>query len=248
MCSKPEDWDALANSYEADVYSITKPLEKRTRIIADIEDGNEVLVVGCGSEIHLQSHMLRDKSVNVIAADFSPEMLAVSKSKYSHSGLRHVEMDTREIPFRDRFDKVVSTNSIIPPLRADVVRMYQSIHRCLVPGGKLLAYLPSFDLCEALAEYSELKAVLEPLMDRSQSRFQDTVGWQCFHSRNLILKELSEGGFAVADIEIITVGCESDAEAEDLSRLYGFPADLFRREFSIFYVRAKKQGSIGNQL
>ena len=138
-------------------------------------------------------------------------------------------------------DKIISTNSIIPSSRREVIAMYTSIHGTLKTNGQFVVYLPSFTLCkEILEKYPELKEGYEGRMDYVQYRFHDTIGCQCFHTEELILKELERAGFNKTNIFIEEVQCESNDEAIDLSRLYRINLDLIKKEFSCFFVIAKK--------
>jgi len=237
----PEDWDRLAENYDRGVYSITKSPDKRQRIIAPIQDGERVLIAGCGSETYLQQDLLSQRDVKVTAGDFSQKMLDVSSGKFQHANLTHVTCDTRDLPFKDQFNTVISTNSIIPPKREEVTAMYKSIHEALKTDGKFVAYLPSFTLCEEMLErYPDLRKAYESRMDYERCRFEDTVGWQCWHTEELITQELKEAGFAEKGISIETIGCESDEEAAELGRIYQLDPDLIGKEFSCFFVTAKK--------
>lgn len=237
----PGDWDKLAEEYDESVYSITSFPEKRKRIINAINDGDEVLIAGCGSATYLQRAILEDVDVQVTATDFSEGMTNVSKKGFQHPNLKHEVCDTRQLPFKDKFNAAISTNSIIPPSRDDVIAMYKSMFESLRPGGKLIAYLPSFKLCtDMLKKYPELKEAFEPRMDYEQSRFKDTVGWQCFHTEELTTEELEKVGFDPSNIEIETVRCESEHEANELGRLYGLPPELIGEEFACLFVVAKK--------
>jgi hypothetical protein len=238
---EPEDWDEFAGDYDSDVYSITKPPEKRKRIIESIKDGEKIFITGCGSETYLQEDLLSQKKVDVTAGDFSQRMLDISSEKFQHQDLRHITCDTRDLPFEREFDTVISTNSIIPPNRSDVVAMYRSLRGALKTDGQLIAYLPSFTLCqEMLDRHPELREIYEGRMDYKQCRFQDTVGQQCWHTEELIYKELEEAGFAKKGISVEKVGCESDEEAAELGRIYELDPDLIGKEFSCFFVTAKK--------
>ena len=168
-------------------------------------------------------------------------MIRASESAFSHPRLNHVVADTRALPFAERFDKAVSTNSIVPPSRNDVVAMYKSIYNALKKDGSLIAYLPSFDLCADMLEKHEfLRPLFEERMDPEQCRFLDTVGWQCFHTQALIFDELEKAGFRRENIGIQIVGCDSREEAEDLGNLYHLPSDLMMKEFSCYFVKARR--------
>ena len=224
--------------------SITKTAEKRKRIIDTITNEEKILIVGCGSVTYLQEDLLQSRNVEIVAADFSQKMLAVSQRRFQHPNLECRQADTRSLPkeFKGQFDTVVSTNSIIPPMREDVVAMYTSIYQSLQDGGQMVAYLPSYTMVKELLErHPELREVYGDSLDDEQCRFVDTVGWQCFHTEELILNELHQAGFNREDISIERVPSESAAEAEGLTKIYGTETVL--NEYWCFFVRVKKRVS-----
>jgi SAM-dependent methyltransferase len=226
-------WDDFAAEYENQVYSLTSFPEKVSRILQQLRNQTRILIVGCGSATYLQEAILKRFPENKITAcDFSEGMLSESQAKFSHPNLTHRFGDTTNLGFTNEFDTVISTNSIIPPTRKVVGKMYDSIFRALKPEGEFVAYLPSFGAANDFAK--ENPAISESL-DQDNARMWDTNDWQCFHTPGLIQMEFGDAGFR--EIQIQQVRAESRKEVEELVRLYGEGADKY---FYLHFATAKK--------
>lgn len=230
---KTKPWDNFAAGYENEVYSLTSFPEKVARILQQLRNETRVLIVGCGSAINLQKAILENfPNTEITACDFSEGMLCESQAKFSHPNLTHRFGDTTNLGFSSEFDTVISTNSIIPPTREAVVKMYQSIFRALKPGGEFVAYLPAFD---AASDFGRKNPDIRACLDSANARMWDTNDWQCFHTPRLARSELGSVGFR--EIEIQQIRAESRKEVGELVRLYGEKADDY---FYLHFTTAKK--------
>lgn len=238
-------WDRLAESYSQEVYSLTATPQKRLHIVNQIRDAQRVLIVGCGSEIYLQKHILETyPAVTVYACDFSSGMLEVAQRTYSDPRLVYQREDTTCLSFSDSsFDVVISTNSIIPERREEVHQMYAEILRILRQEGTFLAFLPSFECAQEIAATMVRQlglndlSVLGEKIDESQARVNETSGWQCFHTQAFIRAELAQAGFLSIEIEKVSV--ESEEEYQQLVRTYH--STLVADHLWEFFVKARKQ-------
>lgn len=238
-------WDKLAESYPEEVYSLTATPQKRSHIVNQIRDAQRVLIVGCGSETHLQKHIVETyPEVMIYACDFSSGMLEVAQRTYSDPRLLYQREDTTCLSFPDgSFDVVVSTNSIIPERREEVHQMYAEISRVLKQDGSFLAFLPSFECAQEIAATMVRQlglndlSVLSEKIDKSQARVNETSGWQCFHTQALIRAELAQAGFL--SIEIEKIGVESEEEYQQLARTYH--STLIADHLWEFFIKARKQ-------
>ena len=137
-------WKRYADCYEKEVFSLTKNPKRCKQIIERIDDG-KVLNIGTGPTDYLNKHMFKLGN-KVYGSDFCQEMLDVVKNTFPN--IPYVRADSMSLPFRERtFNSVVSSNSIVPPERWMVSRMFKEAHRVLKPGGKFVAFLPSYDCC-----------------------------------------------------------------------------------------------------
>lgn len=232
MSDDSERWDSYADGYNEQVYSITSVAEKRARIIEALEEAQRILIVGCGSETHLQRHILEvNPDAQIVAADFNERMLEVARADFAPSNVEYAQRDTRSLDYEEEFDVVISTNSILPETRAEVKRMYASIHGALKQDGKFIAFHPSFTCAQ---EATEIYPQYAERLDQENRRCFDTGYWQCFHTRELIFGELASAGFQ--DVQTTKVGVENEEEREKLVDLYGVGGNYFWE----FFTEARK--------
>lgn len=228
-------WDRFSTNYDSKVFSITKNPKKRERILKWITPWDKVLIVWCWPEIYLQKDII-DKIpwVNIVATDFNEKMINEAKGKYNCENLRYVIWDTRNLLFWDgKFDTIISTNSIIPETREEVVEMYKSIIKTLRIWWKLLAYLPSFnEMIETAEHYPEYKKI----MDFVNFRLLDTTWWQCFHTMESIFEEMTNVWFTVRRISKIWV--EWEKEYRHLKEIYW--TDIIPKYYWGYFAEAIK--------
>lgn len=217
--SNESNWSKFAQGYSDQVYSLTAVPEKRKRIIEQTPNKSKILIVWCWSETHLQEELLRTRSqIQITACDFNYQMLEESKKRFASPHLSHIEWDTKNLPFLSwSFDAVISTNSIIPPLRKDVIEMYRSIHRVLREWWSFLAFLPSFE-CSLWIRNQFPQLPIQ--FDTEQSRIIDTTWWQCFHTEKSIKKELKEAWFKTSECTIVNVWIDNNDELSQLIQVY----------------------------
>ncbi len=116
-------------------------LRRMTVDNAQIQPGNTVLDVGCGTgEVALLAKT-RTKAGKVHGIDPAPEMIAVARSKAAR---RKLEIDFRvgvieALPFPDASMDVVTSSLMMHHLPEDLkVRGLAEVYRVLKPGGRLL--------------------------------------------------------------------------------------------------------------
>jgi SAM-dependent methyltransferase len=170
---------------------------------------------GCGPGNILW--FLKGRIANVTGIDSSKRALAISQEKASNFGITFNPVEKNIIDYtpteQEKFDIIISVNSILPSKREDVVLMLKSIRRGMKSDAKLLATLPSFDTVEKLLEYWTevfakrsnnytdyvdrcVKAIrIKKKMDSHDSSFADDgVHRQCFHTLKTIETEFKEAG------------------------------------------------------
>lgn len=214
-------WDKYAAEYEKNVFSLTKVAIRREQIIEKV-CGTNVLNLGCGSEPYLNVDLLKE-NFNLTVSDWSEKMMIKAK-EYVDKG---TVADSRCLPFQsETFDTVISTNSILPDNRIDVVKMFKEVRRVLKTGGVFVAFLPSFDSCEE--ENQKLDAGLE--LNYEDKSISDTNGWQCFHTPETIREELP-----LKIIELKKVYLDTQDEIDQITRLYGLDtSSSFVYEYLLF--------------
>ncbi len=213
-------WDSCASNYSRKVYSVTEDSNKTQRLIEKIREKTRVLIVGCGCETYLQERISEQlPEIKVIATDYSKQMLEKAEDGFSHSNLLYQYADTRDLSeIKQKYDSietVITTHSIIPETRKDVLAMMRSCFNVLVDGGELIGYFPSFPAAEdVLSNFPKLPLGVDPI----NCRVASSDAWQCFYREDLLHQELSQAGFSVQSIE--KVPFESQAELEQCINVY----------------------------
>lgn len=94
-----------------------------------------IVGVGTGADLGLFDH----EGLDIIAIDFSPDMLKKAKMKYSDSSIRFLEMDAQEMKFENnQFDLIVG--SLILSVVPDAGACFREMARVLKPGGELVLF------------------------------------------------------------------------------------------------------------
>lgn len=207
-------WRKFSYDYDRQVFSLTSFPPRREQLLSKLTPG-AVLNIGCGSADYLNRDLIQ-AGHPVVATDFCQTMLDQSSRNFSTFNLQHKLADSRDLPFvKGSFENIASVNSILPPTRVDVQKMFSEIFRVLKPEGIFVGFLVSFE--STLRAKQNLKIDLE--LDEKELRVKDTTGWQCFHSRESILLEMGAVGFA--EIQIEPAELSDRAEIAELERLYG---------------------------
>lgn len=142
-------WDRIADSYFDEISS---PFE-HPRIVNPLLDyldalpGRERMTVadlGCGIGNLLP--FLCERFREVVAVDFSAKMLRRARRNCAHKNVRFVRRSILDLScFADRFDVVVSVNSVLSPRLDEVDRALASMASTLKPGGTLAGIFPSME-------------------------------------------------------------------------------------------------------
>jgi len=208
-----ERWKEFSKGYKDKVFSLTEFPYYVNRMVHEIPDKYcSVLNVGTGPTINLNRSLVEAEH-SVVAMDFCQDMLDVAEEQFFHNDVRYELGDMTNIPFNeDTFDVVVSTNSILPPQRLDVVNTIFEIHRVLKEGGVFIGFLCSF-----VSALNCIELGVNTEADHMQSRVMDTGGWQCFHTRKTIESEFH----MFKDLNIEIVALDGGAEQRAIQEIYG---------------------------
>lgn len=141
-----KDWDNIAKEYHKEVISpfqsgVRNPLFKKLTTIKNT--ANKVVAdIGCGRGDILD--LLASKFKRVYAIDFSPVMIEIAKEQSLKKNIKYHVRDMRHLKeFNNKFDVVISVNSILMPKIIDVNESLKSIHSCLSRNGKFYGIFPS---------------------------------------------------------------------------------------------------------
>ena len=114
-------------------------LKARKKVFQEIPFKNEqkILYVGIGTGADLE--LIDFANYDITAIDFSPDMLAIAKSKFKHSAINFLEMDAQKLIFEDdTFDYIVA--SLILSVVPDENKCFQEMIRVLKKDGKILIF------------------------------------------------------------------------------------------------------------
>ncbi|AVK85019.1 SAM-dependent methyltransferase [Lysinibacillus sp. B2A1] len=114
-------------------------LKARKKVFQEIPFKNEqkILYVGIGTGADLE--LIDFADYDITAIDFSPDMLAIAKSKFKHSAINFFEMDAQKLIFEDdTFDYIVA--SLILSVVPDENKCFQEMIRVLKKDGKILIF------------------------------------------------------------------------------------------------------------
>lgn len=243
------DWNTVAPEYHSYVLSpynpemLTSPdgAEGRNLLVNDLRqrirnspsDIVEIADFGCGTGNLLAA--LEGLPVRIVGVDISEDSLGVAKDLAADIG---IEFDPVVGNLADpsfdlgrRFDIIVSSNSVLPSDRPDVVEILRTMRRHLSRNGSLFAILPSFDTTEYLnglwreqflrSSKSELHADrVSTALRKSKLSDEKTLSYaddghtsQCYHTPESIADEFEQAGLV---------------PATDLRKVY-YPWELTRR-------------------
>ena len=156
---------------------------------------------------------LKGRVKTITGVDSSQKALDLAKQKATDASIAFCGLrgDIREVRVESLFDLIVSTNSILPERRSDIVPMWKAMGSALKPGGKIIAILPSFDTVEYLLtlweqHYSATRS--REQVDRLINAFvkvkninrhelsyaEDGRNVQCYHTRATIESDLKSAG------------------------------------------------------
>lgn len=225
------DWDVVADNYHDWILSPYAPLMTepgpngrcRNRLLDYLRDVPDralmnmaVADFGCGPG-NLVPH-LAGRVKRLTCVDISRTALDKAGRLAGRHGVE-AELVYSDIGMLDascRYDLIVSVNAILPPARVQVHRMLAAVRRCLKPGGRFAAILPSFDTTEYLRELwrehyrrtgLDKAGVEAKIAAFEQSRKMDarTLSYaddghnrQCYHTAQSIAGEFSENGLRLA--------------------------------------------------
>ena len=126
-----EGWERVANKYDSTWSSSTRQFIPPLLDAADVSTKMSILDVGCGPGY--VSAAAGERGAIPIGLDFSEEMIAIAKKKFSRIEFR--QGDAQNLPFPDaRFDRVVANFALLH--LANPERACAEASRVLEPGGR----------------------------------------------------------------------------------------------------------------
>lgn len=178
-----ESWDQTFSRLDEDQDGGEAWLERWRHLL---EEGRHapILDLGCGTG--RDARFLARRGFDVVAADFSEKALEITHRRAPQAETRNIDL-TRALPFPEAsFGAVVASLSLHYFPWRQTLTILEEIHRCLVPGGSLLARLNSTrDARYAAADKQEVELNFylidghpKRLFDRDGVLALFATGWQ----------------------------------------------------------------------
>lgn len=99
-------------------------------------DGCRVLDLGCGTGLELEYYFRRNPAAKVTGIDLTPGMLEALRKKFPDKNLELIRGSYFDLTFgEERFDAVVSVESLHHFTKEEKLPLYRRLHRALRPGG-----------------------------------------------------------------------------------------------------------------
>lgn len=149
-------WDEMAQDYDGEIMSsfdedVNKVIRRRVNDHCRGAAASFALDLGCGVGKYLP--LLAQRCRSVLGVDISGQLLRQAGqlcSAYSNVSLRQVDLAnykvnahlTGDLP-RGEATFLVCANAIISPDPTVCSRIFDTVKKCLAPGGKLLLVIPS---------------------------------------------------------------------------------------------------------
>lgn len=167
---------------------------------------------GCGPGFLIEHLAGRIEAITAIDSSEASLKIAADKARENGVRFKKVHKDIRELDLEDRFDVIVSSNSVLPRDRRDVVKMLAVMRRHLAPGGRLYAILPSYDTTlylqglwrkhyrETLKSRQHADRIVEAFRknkranDDEYSYADEGQVVQCYHTPDTIRREFHAAG------------------------------------------------------
>jgi|GEM_PF-3760414 len=213
------DWDRVAPSYHQYILSPYAPqmLEEKNNqpcrnllinylnnIPADEFSKKRILDFGCGPGNLIPN--MGKKPARLVGVDKSRGSIniACAIAQENEIDAEFICDDILNIRDEAGFDLIISSNSILPGSREEVIAIFKKLHSLLLPDGKLLAILPSFDTTMYLNELrvNNNETVDNILVDEETLAYADDGHHlQCYHTPQSIRNETSLSGLKlIADL------------------------------------------------
>ena len=233
------NWDLIAENYEKSIFSLTKFSRHVDKIIQNIEEPEHVLIIGAGSETYLQESIVKNfPNSKIIISDYSFKMLEKSKGNFNHPNLQFELIDMTKISYKDSFDYIISTNSILLETREMNNEVFKRIKDSLKTNGKFIGFMVSFDsVLNMIKNDQPLKKNLK--LNYDNLSIYDSNETQSYHTKESLEENLKNNNLKKEIIEKVFLNKED--EVKELKRLYpSLNEDLIPQTFEYFIIATKK--------
>jgi ubiquinone/menaquinone biosynthesis C-methylase UbiE len=237
--SSPDPWNWVADDYVDVNVPLLGLFSDEALVRAEAQPHMRVVDVAAGPGTMACRVAPHVKSVQ--AVDFSPEMVAHCQAQIRSLGLTNVAIeqgDGQALPYPDRsFDLAFSMFGLM--FFPDRLQGFRELHRVLVPGGR------AFVTAWAPVEQSPyMQARMRAMRAVDPSLPSPAANVMTLEDRDLFLREMREGGFADATVELVSREREFKT-AEELFQTVtrgNAPIELLRRKIGETAWQARLAG------
>src|SRR5580692_8769093 len=164
----------------------------------------EILIVGCGSRIDLQSTLLEraPADANITAIDFAA-VIALARERFSHPRLTYVALEDAR-SFIDEFDVVIAVNVLVMDSDAANRERAHAWARALNEQGRLVILAPLIFCGQDLALLSDRSDLWDCLdLDRSSWTEKRQGTRQIEYSPLRMRRILKEAGLRLTSLRVV---------------------------------------------
>jgi trans-aconitate methyltransferase len=143
-----KEWDKLADKYHEEVISpffgeVQNPLFDELK---KIKNKNKKFVGEFGCGLFYLGEKLSKMFKQVHASDFSIEMVKKAKERNKqYININIIQEDIRKIKHKNKFDVIISVNSLLMPSFKDIDVSFQNLYNALNKNGTCFMILPSME-------------------------------------------------------------------------------------------------------
>jgi SAM-dependent methyltransferase len=184
----------------------------------------EILIVGCGSRIDLQSKLLEraPADTNITATDFAA-VVELARERFSHPRLTYVALEHAE-PFIDAFDVVIAVNVLVMDSDAANRALVDAWARALNEHGRLVMLAPLLFCGQDLALLSGRSDIAECLdLDRSSWTEKRQGTREIEYSPLRMRRILKEAGLRLTNLRVVFL--DGPSSREEARRSYDLDDD-----------------------
>lgn len=144
-----KSWNKASRDYFSDI--VASPFNKNVKnlLIKELRNipnsKNKTLIdLGCGIGNLIPYTKNRFKTITEV--DYSPEMIKKAKEDYGkYKNINFLVRDIKNLHNLNKFDVVVSVNSILDPSFKNLTKIFSEINKITKQGGLFLGIFPSMD-------------------------------------------------------------------------------------------------------
>ena len=160
---------------------------------------SQILDVGCGDGGITAQLAIEKEKREVVGIDVSTKMIAFAKKSFPQNQYRNLsffEQDAEAINYKNRFDAVVSFNTIHRITKPKLA--LQNMFKALMPGGHMVAVFPALG-----SKILSTSIAVVDSRDEWKKYFKVPDRKNYFNTEDIYSKYLSEIGFIIDKVQVV---------------------------------------------